>query len=79
MIAVGGTEKMHRTVLSCVLRGHGPGDAAAEVSMKRMLKSVEAVLDASVLGLDYVRFAFVSRVVVPFGAFSRVGVLWIVF
>lgn len=47
MLAVGGTEKMHRTVLSCVLRGHGPGDAAAEVSMKKMLRNVEAVLDAS--------------------------------
>ena len=47
MLAVGGTEKMHRTVLSCVLRGHGPGDAAAEVSMKKMLRKVEAVLDAS--------------------------------
>ena len=39
MLAVGGTEKMHRTVLSCVLRGHGPGDAAAEVSMKKMLRT----------------------------------------
>ena len=47
MLAVGGTEKMHRTVLSCVLRGHGPGDAAAEVSVKKMLGTVEAVLDAS--------------------------------
>ena len=47
MLAVGGSEKMHRTVLSCVLRGHGPGDAAAEVSMKKMLRTVEAVLDAS--------------------------------
>ena len=47
MIAVGGTEKMHRTVLSCVLRGHGPGDAAAEVSMKKMLRAVEAVVDES--------------------------------
>ena len=47
MIAVGGTEKMHRTVRSCVLRGLGPGDAAAEVSMKKMLRSVEAILDAS--------------------------------
>ena len=47
MLAVGGTEKMHRTVLSSVLRGHGPGDAAAEVSMKKMLRNVEAVLDAS--------------------------------
>ena len=47
MLAVGGTEKMHRTVLSCVLRGHGPGDAAAEVSMKKMLRTVEAVLDVS--------------------------------
>ena len=47
MLAVGGSEKMHRTVLSSVLRGHGPGDAAAEVSLKKMLKKVEAVLDAS--------------------------------
>ena len=47
MLAVGGTEKMHRTVLSCVLRGHGPGDAAAEVATKKMLRNVEAVLDAS--------------------------------
>ena len=52
MLAVGGTEKMHRTVLSCVLRGHGTGDAAAKVSMKKMLRTVEArtveaVLDAS--------------------------------
>ena len=46
MLATGGTEKMHRTALSCVLRGHGPGDAAAEVSMKKMLTTVEAVLDA---------------------------------
>ena len=46
MIAVGGTEKMHRTVRSAVLRGLGPGDAEAEVSMKKMLRSVEAVLDA---------------------------------
>ena len=35
------------TVLSYVLRGHGPGDAAAEVSMKKMLRAVEAVLDAN--------------------------------
>jgi len=47
MLAVGGTEKMHRTVLSCVLRGHGPGDAAAEVSLKKMLRTVEAVRDAA--------------------------------
>ena len=47
MIAVGGTEKMHRTVLSCVLRGHGPGDAAADLSMKKMMKKVEEVLDAN--------------------------------
>ena len=47
MLAVGGSEKMHRTVCSFVLRGHGPGDAAAEVSMKKMLKKVESVLDAS--------------------------------
>ena len=47
MLAVGGTENMHRMVLSSVLRGHGPGDAAAEVSMKKMLKKVEEVLDAS--------------------------------
>lgn len=47
MIAVGGTEKMHRTVRSAVLRGLGPGDAEAEVSMKKMLRSVEAVLDAN--------------------------------
>ena len=47
MLAVGGTERMHHTVLSCVLRGYGPGDAAAEVSMKKMLRTVEAVLDAS--------------------------------
>ena len=46
MLAVGGTEKMHRTLLSSVLRGHGPGDAAAEVSLKKMLRKVEAVLDA---------------------------------
>ena len=38
MIAVGGTEKMHRTVRSAVLRGLGPGDAEAEVSMKKMLR-----------------------------------------
>ena len=38
---------MHHTVLSCVVRGHGPGDSAAEVSMKKMLSNVEAVLDAS--------------------------------
>jgi len=47
MLAVGGSEKMHRTVLSCVLRGHGPGDAAAEVAMKKMLRKVEEVLTAS--------------------------------
>ena len=47
MIAVGGTEKLHRTVRSAVLRGLGPGDAEAEVSMKKMLRSVEAVLDAN--------------------------------
>ena len=47
MLAVGGTERMHHTALSCVLRGHGPGDAAAEVSMKKMLTKVESVLDAS--------------------------------
>jgi hypothetical protein len=47
MLAVGGTEFMHRTVRSCVLRGHGPGDAAAEVAMKKMLRDVDAVLDAS--------------------------------
>ena len=41
MLAVGGTEKMHRTVLSCVVRGHGPGDSAAEVSMKKMLRNRE--------------------------------------
>ena len=45
MLAVGGTEKMHRTVLSCVMRGHGPGDAAAEVSMMKMLRKVEDVVD----------------------------------
>ena len=42
MLAVGGTEKMHRTVLSCVLRGHGPGDAAAEVATKKMLRTMKA-------------------------------------
>ena len=47
MLATGGTEKIHRTALSFVLRGHGPGDAAAEVSMKKMMREVEAVLDAS--------------------------------
>jgi len=45
VLATGGTENIHRTALSCVLRGHGPGDATAEVSMKKMMKDVETVLD----------------------------------
>ena len=38
MMALGGTEKMHRLVLSSVCRGHGPGDASAQYLMKKMLR-----------------------------------------
>lgn len=44
---MGGSNNMHRTVYSMVCRGHGPGDAAAEVQVKRMLQKVETVLDAA--------------------------------
>ena len=47
MMALGGTEKMHRLVLSSVCRGHGPGDASAQYLMKKMLRQVDAVLDKS--------------------------------
>ena len=46
-LAVGGSSHMQRTIHSLVRRGHGPGDAAAQVQVKRMLKEVETVLDAS--------------------------------
>ena len=37
---------MHRTLVSLVCRGHGPGDAAAQVMTNKMLRKVEAVCDA---------------------------------
>ena len=45
-LAVGGSQNMHKTLYSLVCRGHGPGDAAAQVQVKQMRKKVEAVLDA---------------------------------
>ena len=38
---------MHRSLVSLVCRGHGPGDAAAQVMTNKMLRNVESVFDAS--------------------------------
>jgi hypothetical protein len=47
MLALGGTNTMHRSLVSLVCRGHGPGDAAAQVMTNKMLRNVESVFDAS--------------------------------
>jgi len=47
MLAVGGSERMHRDLYSLVCRGHGPGDAQAQQKVKKMLSDVERVVDAA--------------------------------
>ena len=38
---------MHRSLVSLVCRGHGPGDAVAQVMTNKMLRNMESVFDAS--------------------------------
>ena len=47
MLAVGGSERTHRDILSMVCRGHGPGDEAAQRQVTQMLRDLERVVDAA--------------------------------
>ena len=38
---------MHRSLVSLVCRGHGPGDVVAQVMTNKMLRNMESVFDAS--------------------------------